>query len=177
MIRTRPIDSVNRAMTLAEVLITVVIVSMVGLAIMASIQAGIRFQQSIREENGATRAAADILDATRKEFFSRLEYRDIDNVLIDSRGTEGEDDDIRGEAELRFFAPFTDGTYFDDDGNRNEVGIDASGNPAPLPGELTMVIAEVAVRWNRAVPTDTGPGFGEDGDFDREVVLSTLLAP
>jgi len=162
----------HRAVTLMEVMVTVVIVSMVGLAILASIQAGVYFQQSIREENGATRAAADILDMTRKELFSSLRYTEFDNVLIDNRGTARLDDNIVGEAELRFFAPFPDGRYYDSDGNRNEVGIGQ-----PLPGGLTMVLAEVSVRWSRAGIIRTGQRFGEDGEFDREVVLATLLAP
>jgi type II secretory pathway pseudopilin PulG len=160
-------------MTLAEVLITITIVSVVGLSIMASLQAGIYFQQSIREENGATRAAADLIDEVRKELFSRLENRRVD-VLIDDRGTALTGDDLRGIAELRFYAP-VNGEYFDEDGQYlNEVGL----TEGSLPTDLTMLIVEVTVKWNRAGRIQTGATFvSDDEEFDREVVLSSLLAP
>jgi type II secretory pathway pseudopilin PulG len=169
---------VRKGLTLVEVLVTVVIVTLVGLSILASIQAGIYFQQSIREENGATRQAADLLDQVRREMFFRLQHQDIDNILIDDRGTARTNDDILGAAEIRFYAPDTDGRFIDGDGQYiREVGLPGS----PIPLDLSMLMAEVSVRWDRAGRITTGTQYqqGDDEDrvFDREVVLTTLLAP
>lgn len=154
----------RRAMTLAEVLIAATIITVSGLSIMASIQTGILFQQSIREENGATRAAADMLDRTRRELFFRLESTQQE-VVIDDRGTPRIEDDIMGTATIRFYAPDANGNFFDsDDQYLNEVGIAGS----PIPFDLSMLMAEVTVRWNR---------IGRVSSTEREAVLSTLLAP
>lgn len=168
----------RHGLTLVEVMVTVIIVTLVGLSILASIQAGIYFQQSIREENGATRQAADIIDQIRREMFFRLQYQEIDNIVIDDRGTTRTSDDILGVAEIRFYAPDTDGRYIDGDGQYiREVGLPGS----PIPIDLSMLLAEVSVRWNRAGIINTGASFqaGDDDTrvFNREVVLTTLLAP
>jgi type II secretory pathway pseudopilin PulG len=154
----------RKAMTLAELLIAATIITMAGLSIVASIQTGILFQQSIREENGATRAAADIIDRTRRELFFRLQSFD-EEVVVDDRGTERTDDDILGTAVIRFYAPDANGNYFDANGQYlQEVGIPGS----PIPFDLSMLMVDVTVTWNR---------IGRLSNTEREVMLSTLLAP
>jgi len=151
-------------MTLIEILITAVIVTICGLSILASIKTVILFQQSIREENGATRAAVDMLDLSRKELFFRLESWEQE-VVVDDRGTLSTADDVMGVATVRYYAPNAAGFYFSEMGHYlNEVGTPDN----PLPMDLTMVIAEATVRWNPA---------GSGRTREREVALSVLLAP
>ncbi|MDK2972835.1 MAG: hypothetical protein PWP23_2590 [Candidatus Sumerlaeota bacterium] len=144
----------RRAFTLAEVLITVAIVAVAGLAIISSLTAGVYFQQSIREENGALRLATDVIEASKRELFRDLERQIINPVTIDDRGTPETDDDVTGRAELRFYR--IDGT---------EVGI--PGGP-PIPGEGTMIRVEATVRWAPA---------GRRHSKVQEVTLASLLAP
>lgn len=159
-----PCSRPRRGLTLIEILITGVIITVCGLSIMASINSGLLFQQTIREENGAIRAAADILDRTRKELFFRLETWE-EEVTIDTRGTARTDDDVMGTVRIRFYAPDQNGDYFDSKGQYHR---EVATPQTPIPTDLTMVIAEATVTWNRA---------GRMSDTPRQIVLTTFVAP
>lgn len=143
----------RRGVSLVEVMITVAIVAVSGLSIVFSLMTGMHLEQSIREQNGAIRVAADTLEGSKREFFANLSSRTINNVVIDDRGTARTGDDVVGTATLRYFT--ADGT---------EVGI--VGSPMPL--ELEMVRVEATVTWSPA---------GRGRARQQTIMLSTLLAP
>lgn len=143
----------GNAFTLVEVLITIAIVSIAGTAIISSLIFGVYMRQSIRERNGAMRAAADVMESTKKRLFGELRQMDFDTILIDNRGTVDTSDDIMGTASLRFF-----------DRSGNEVGTSS----VPMPMDLSLVRAEVIVEWNPP---------GRRSSTTQSVVLATLLAP
>ena len=142
----------RRGFTLIEIMITVLIVSIAGLAIISSLIFGIFMRQSIRERNGAMRVAADVIESTKKRLFAELSQTTLNAIVIDDRGTTRDSDDIRGTAVLRLFT--TDGT---------EVGISGS----PIPTDRPMLRAEVTVTW-------FSPGWRGG---EQMIVLQTLLAP
>jgi prepilin-type N-terminal cleavage/methylation domain-containing protein len=160
----RNYSSLRRGFTLIEIMVTGLIITACGLSIMMSINAGIMFQQSIREENGALRAAADLLDRTRRELTFRLEPWE-QAVVIDNRGTLTREDDLMGTARIRFFAPDENGDYLNAAGQYiREVGTATD----PIPMDLTMLMAEVTVTWNR---------IGRLSSTERQITLSSFLAP
>lgn len=61
------------AMTLVEVMVTVVMVAIVGLGVIAGVTYGLYSQQSLHERNGATRIAAEELEAVKRKLFHTLE--------------------------------------------------------------------------------------------------------
>lgn len=142
----------RRALTLVEVVITIAIVALSAIAILGTLSAGAYQQQSIRERNGAMRAAGDVMETTKNRLFRTLQAGDID-VVIDDRGTANPGDDVRGVARLRLF-----------DANGNEVGIPGS----PVPTDRSMLRVEVEVEWTPAGRRVAGP---------RSVTLASLLAP
>lgn len=144
----------GRGTSLVEVMIAVVIVATGALAIISAIYFGIEVQQRNREYHGAVRAASDLLENTRKRFFSDLAPVTGRDVTIDDRGTAGDtSDDVTGTASLRFF-------LLDD----TEVGVSGS----PIPEDLTMIRAEATITWNPA---------GRRSSTPRTVQMSTLVAP
>jgi len=143
-------------------LFTVAIVAIVALAIMAGLMVGIELRQATRERRGAMRAAADMMETTRRELLQFLEWRS-ETVLIDDRGTPGNtSDDVTGTAYLEFY---------DLDGN--EIGTTDNPIIPPTTDEdavlaLPTIRVVVTVRWNPA---------GILGPDERQVDLSSLRAP
>ena len=147
--------------TLIEVMITVGIVAIVGLALVSGITYGIVVQQSIKERNSAMRAAAEIIEETKRApFFSLtpITHSRNDSTLdpvmtLDDRGTVTTEDDVVAESiTLRFF--------------------NTDGSTVVTPVEdKRLVVAQARVQWR-------GAGRRADSPEDyQEIVLSTLLAP
>ena len=141
------------AFTLVEVVLTIAIVSVTGIAIIAAIAYGVQIEEQIHERNGATRVAADLLESTKKTLFQKLESKTMNDVPIYDRGTPETTDDVKGTVTLQFY-----------DTAGNKVGTDA--NPIPL--DLSMLRADVRVTWNPA---------GRRHNDAQTVQIQTLLAP
>ncbi|MCB2154349.1 type II secretion system GspH family protein [bacterium] len=150
-----------RGFTLIEVMVTVGIVAIVGLAIVAGITYGVVIQQNIKERNSAMRAAAEVIEETKRTpFFSLAPITYTKNdvpldpvVTLDDRGTVSTDDDVLAESiTLRFYN--TDGT--------------AATTPI---NERKLVVAKARVQWR-------GAGRKADSPEDyQQVMITTLLAP
>lgn len=140
---------------------TVVLVAVLGMGIISGITYGTYSEQTIHEINGATRLAGEILEGQRRRLFHSLESfsltpeeaRERGFIIYDNGTPNHAADDTIGSVELRFFT--TDGV---------EVGDGA----APIPLDLSMLRAEVTVRWNPA---------GRGNARERTVRMSTLVAP
>lgn len=142
-----------RGFTLVEVVVAVALVSFMGVSILGALAFGAYQKQSIRERNGAMRAAADIMETVKRTHFSQLESRTFQNIILDDSSKRGNPRNVTGTATLRFF-------NMDD----QEVGI--SGSPIPL--DLSMLRVEVEVTWQAA---------GRRARDQQSEILVTLLAP
>ncbi|MCC5875902.1 MAG: prepilin-type N-terminal cleavage/methylation domain-containing protein [Candidatus Sumerlaeia bacterium] len=142
-----------RGFTLVEVVVAVALVSFMGVSILGALAFGAYQKQSIRERNGAMRAAADIMETVKRTHFSQLQSRTYQDVILDDSSKRGNPINVTGTATLRFFT-------MDDE----EVGI--TGSPIPL--DLSMLRVEVEVTWR---------GVGRSSRDVQSEILVTLLAP
>lgn len=149
----RKTHSAMRGTTLVEVMAAVVITVIVGLSIIASMTHGVEMQQRTREYNAASRIAQGLLEESKRQFFLNLKRRDIDDILMDNRGTSDSTDDIFCDARVQFF-----------DLAGNEIGTVA--NPIPL--DLSMIRAVATVEWNPA---------GRRSTDLQDYAVATLIAP
>jgi len=149
--RNRP--NSQRAFTLIEVLMTLLIVSVAGMGIIASLAYGIYLKKSIRERNGAIKAASSVLEQTKRTFFDNLGKRTLNDVVIDDAGSPETEDDVTATVTLSFW-----------DMGGNEVGTEL----APLPEDRSMVEARVEATWSPS---------GRRSSSTQTITLKTLLAP
>jgi len=140
-----------RAVTLIELIFTVVIVAISSLGTLSVLQYGITNRQAMTERNAAMRAASDILEDTKRRFYSDLAPGTF-AVTLDSNGTPSiTSDDVTGNASLSFWNL-----------NGTQLGVGAN----PLPSAPEIIEARVTVTWNALAY----------GGASRTQVLSTLLS-
>lgn len=143
----------SRAMTLIEVMVTVVVVAFVGMGIMASVVYGTQAQRKVQEYNSAARIAAGELDELKRRSFYTLTKPATETVTIFDNGTPGDaSDDVTGTVEVSLF-----------DSKGTEVGTGG----VVVPTDRSMIRAEATVTWTPA-------GNGETPEV---VVMESLLAP
>lgn len=139
--------------TLIEVVVTVALVSFMGISILGALAFGAHQKQSIRERNGALRAAADVMETVKRTHFSQLRRETFQGVMLDDGTLRGNRGRVRGDVSLRFFT--TDDV---------EVGLPNS----PVPLDLSMLRVEVEVTWSPS---------GRNSNKQQTERIVTLLAP
>ncbi len=154
-------DRHNRGLTLVEVMITVTIVAILGLAILSTLIFGIHVKQAIRERNGASRVAADLMESTRRIPFANLSKQTFTDVVIDDRGTTDKtSDDVTATVNLQFF------DLDENEATETWTEVGTVANPVPL--DRSMIKAQVSVVWQPA---------GRRKSETQTFVISSLLSP
>jgi len=151
------------AMTLVEVLITVLIVTFSGLATLGAMMYGRELRASIEERNAAVREAAGLIESVRATPFTALRSMTLTHVTLDSKGTLEENDDLRGTLVLKLYDPY--GNELEStNGSSGGIGSESSV-PPPI---TTGVEARVTVYWSPA---------GRRSRATQSLTLSTFVAP
>lgn len=134
----------KRAVTLIEVLITVMIITFSGTAILAALVYGRDVTASLQNRNAAMREAIGVMESVRATPFFDLRPFVLTDVVLDNRGTTQPADDLRGTVVLKLY-----------DSAGNEI-VDWTQARQYTTGETTVpttqggIAAEVAVYWRHA---------------------------